>query len=157
MDKLMLIEKIMISRNLSYRNYSRHAAYPVPYEEGRVTLTLTELEILRVIGSSGSISPMDLTYAMGRTKGAISQLLSKLSAKALIAERVDEQDQRKKQCFLTPLGQRVYKEDKERTLKLYGRIADMLESIEAKSLEDYLVINEMMREGIKNYFEFENM
>jgi len=87
--------------------YSLITRKPKDYGTGDM-LYFTEVHTLAMIGRQGEVNITRLAELMGVTKGAISQTISKLTAKGLILRK---QNKNKKEVFLnlTDKGLTVYR------------------------------------------------
>jgi len=96
-----------------------------------VTLTAPEIHALVRIAASPGIHALALAEASGVTRGAMSQLLSRLERKSMVRRRVDEDNASRKRLELTGLGaeavrghERFHERLDGRFLELLGRVPD---------------------------------
>lgn len=67
-------------------------------------VTVAEWVILRALLADESLSASSLADTLGLTRGAVSKLIDRLSAKRLLTARVVRQDRRYQHLRLTPAG-----------------------------------------------------
>ena len=68
---------------------------------------MAEWVVMRELLSAGDIHPSQLAESLGMTRGAISKLVGRLSAKKLVACRAVKGDQRYQSVELTATGRKL--------------------------------------------------
>jgi len=86
------------------RFVSNHVSHSFQLKVEANGVTVSEWVLMREIYRLGRTSPSDLVTATGLTKGAVSKLLSRLEAKALMSRAVVDSDRRNHVVQLTPEG-----------------------------------------------------
>lgn len=97
-------------------------------EYGGVSLYQAEVHIVEMIGDNPGISASDIASRIGVTKGAISQLITKLMAKELLDKRAAKDNLRVHELYLTPQGLRVHEQHARQEQALIEAISAALES-----------------------------
>lgn len=69
--------------------------------------TTVEVHTVTYIGLHPGITGKEIAHAMGKTKGAVSQILKKLTAEGLIYRKANTEDAKKQHLFLTEKGQQL--------------------------------------------------
>lgn len=70
-----------------------------------ITYTTVEVHTATYIGIHPGITSKEIAQVMGKTPGAVSQILKKLDAEELIYREADAQDAKKQHLYLTDKGQ----------------------------------------------------
>jgi DNA-binding MarR family transcriptional regulator len=92
--------------NLGYwlRFVSNHVAHAFRLKIEARGVTMSEWAVLRELHRLGTTSPGVLAGALGLSKGAVSKLVDRLVAKALVDRSVTEEDRRQQALVLTRTG-----------------------------------------------------
>ena len=100
--------------------YARSEELPIRVADG-VEVTTREAHTIEVVGSRKQLSVTELATALGITKSAASQMVSRLCDKGFLEKRQAPHSNKEFQLTLTPLGQQAFEaharfhgEDKER-------------------------------------------
>ena len=105
-----------------------------PRNFGGVALHKAEVHILEIIGNRPGINVSDIAAMLNVTKGAISQIVSKLHAKKLIEKRIAGENMRINELRLTPQGEMVHKAHEEQEAALVAAVKRQLEHCDEKSI-----------------------
>ncbi len=122
-DILGLIEKVEKIRKSSV------------YDAGYVTIMSSEMETIKTIGDNEPIHVTRLAELLGVTKGAVSQQLTKLEKKGLIAKNTDSENASRKLISLTYLGRRMYERHDRFHKELNLMVEELLQSASKESRE----------------------
>jgi|GEM_PF-162038 len=76
---------------------------PHDYGTGKI-YTAVEIHLLKHIGDHPGITPSELAYDFGRTRGAISQIIGKLENYGLIERTPHSEKKNRQALYLTPQG-----------------------------------------------------
>lgn len=102
----------------SISNLESHAGYWLRFVSNHVShafrlkveshgVTVAEWVVLRALFDSEGVNPSLLAEAIGVTRGAVSKLVERLSAKRLVACRSEQRDRRYQVVKLTVSGRRL--------------------------------------------------
>ena len=83
------------------------------YGGPRGNMGSSQAQVLSILREKGSVSQRDLQYELGIQPGSVSELLSKLESKGLLARSVNEQDRRRVMLELTEEGRQTAPEKTE--------------------------------------------
>jgi DNA-binding MarR family transcriptional regulator len=111
-----------------------------PREYGGVTLYRAEVHILEIIGKRSGITASDIVNAMDVTKGAISQIISKLSAKGLLQKSSRAENMRIQELCLTEKGAEVLLHHNEREKELMEKVMPEIEKYRTEDLARFVTI-----------------
>lgn len=89
------------------RLVSNHVSYGFKRRLEGEGVTVAEWVVLRSLFDDDGIQPSVLSERLGLTRGAISKLLARLAAKALLVIREDPADGRAQRVRLSPAGRRL--------------------------------------------------
>ena len=89
------------------RFVSNHVSHSFQLKVEANGVTVSEWVLMREIYRLGRTSPSDLVTATGLSKGAVSKLLTRLEAKALMSRAVVDRDRRNHVVQLTPEGREL--------------------------------------------------
>lgn len=70
-------------------------------------VTIAEWVVLRIVFNVPDARPSQIADQIGMTRGAVSKLVDKLTAKGLIRPRAETSDRRRLTLILTPKGRRL--------------------------------------------------
>jgi len=70
-------------------------------------VTVAEWVVLRALYGAGRMKPSEVATTIGLTRGAVSKLLDRLVAKALVVVQADRSDRRAQAVTLTAKGRRL--------------------------------------------------
>jgi DNA-binding MarR family transcriptional regulator len=122
---------------------------PRDYGNG-VSMTLLEAEVCALIARNEGVTGSELSEELAVTRSATSQIISKLKAKGLVAERPSESDAKRKRLSLTPHGHdaaavaddfkaamadALFGGENTRELHAYLRFVTKLESFHARAVK----------------------
>ena len=79
-----------------------------PYEFGDTALYAAEVHVLEMIGTNPGITATDIVNNMQVTKGAISQIVSKLHRKGLVQKSSRKGNMKTQEITLTDKGMEVF-------------------------------------------------
>ncbi len=88
-----------------------------------VSLTPTEVKVLRVIERQDSCTPLRLTRVLNRDKAQITRMLATLEKKQLIARKQNPEDKRSQLIEVTDYGSQLIKESKRPEAHITERMA----------------------------------
>ncbi len=108
---------------------------PVSY--AGVPLHKAEAHILEIVGRHPGVTASDMAGMFQVTKGAVSQLVSKLSEKELLERRPRADNMRIKELYLTPLGREACDEHEKREGLLVRELQGVLESIPEEDVRKF--------------------
>ena len=95
-DDLYVFHSILTARNAFRRDYGTGELY-----------TIVEIHTIAAISEHEGITGSELAKLFFKTKGAITQIVSKLEEKGLIRKEKDEHDKKCIHLYLTPKGKRL--------------------------------------------------
>ncbi|GAB7081643.1 MarR family winged helix-turn-helix transcriptional regulator [Megalodesulfovibrio paquesii] len=87
--------------------YARSEELPIRVTDG-VEVTTREAHTIEVVGSRKQLSVTELATALGITKSAASQMVSRLCDKGFLEKRQAPHSNKEFQLTLTPLGQQAF-------------------------------------------------
>jgi DNA-binding MarR family transcriptional regulator len=95
-----------LTSHLGYwlRHVSNHVSHAFALKIEAKGVTVAEWVVLRDLYDTGSIAPSRLAQRLGMTRGAITKLADRLTAKALVERMADAGDGRAQTLALTPGG-----------------------------------------------------
>jgi DNA-binding MarR family transcriptional regulator len=89
------------------RLVSNHVSHAFKLKVEERGVTVAEWVVLRVLFDADRLHPSDVAERMGMTRGAISKLLERLSAKKLVAVTIERGDRRYQSVCLTAAGRKI--------------------------------------------------
>jgi len=89
------------------RFVSNHVSHAFMQKLGAKGVTVAEWIVLQEVLQAGETRPSHLADRLGMTRGAISKLVERLSAKELVERRASENDRRSQCVSLTARGRRL--------------------------------------------------
>lgn len=111
-----------------------------PREYGGVTLYRAEVHILEMIGKRSGITASDIVNTMDVTKGAISQIISKLSAKGLLQKSSRAENMKIQELCLTEKGTEILLHHNEREKELMEKVMPEIEKYRTEDLARFVTI-----------------
>ena len=111
-----------------------------PFVYGKTTLYRAEVHILEIIGKSAGITATDIVNDMDITKGAISQIISKLLTKGLVDRSFQEDNMKNQELYLTDLGRQVLNYHEEHEQELKRKVMAELKKCRAEDIEKFTAI-----------------
>lgn len=104
-----------------------------------ILITVAEIHTIDAIGKSGSINLINLSKAIGVTKGSVSQMIYKLVDKGLVNKSVSPSSDREIVITLTKKGQQAFDGHRQMhidsALKMNSLVDDMPQEVLAVSLQ----------------------
>lgn len=101
---------------------------PIDYGTGELYHT-REIHMLSYIADHPGISPSEAARHWNQTRGAISQMLRKLTDRGLIRTVPDENDRRSSALYVTPKGELLDHKHKEYDTMIIEKYLDLLRSL----------------------------
>jgi DNA-binding MarR family transcriptional regulator len=89
------------------RFVSNHVSHAFRLKVEALGVTVAEWVVLRLLLDAGPIHPSRIARSLGMTRGAVSKLVDRLSAKNLVACRADHADRRYQTVALAPSGRKL--------------------------------------------------
>jgi DNA-binding MarR family transcriptional regulator len=144
-----IAEAITISLLRVINKIQQGRRIPRDYGNG-VSMTLLEAEVCALIARNEGVTGSELSEELAVTRSATSQIISKLKAKGLVAERPSESDAKRKRLSLTPHGHdaaavaddfkaamadALFGGENTRELHAYLRFVTKLESFHARAVK----------------------
>lgn len=117
-------------------------------EYGGVPLYKAEVHILEIIGKNPGITGSDIAKKMEVTKGAISQIISKLLKKDLMEKRIYEDNMRIHELHLTPQGLGVFEQHILHEQRLIDSILEDLKKCSEKDINAFTSIVDSLADYI---------
>lgn len=111
-----------------------------PREFGNTSLYRAEVHILEIIGKRPGLSGSDIVKDMKVTKGAVSQIISKLSKKGLIEKSPNADDMKIQELNLTRKGVEVLFHHSEHEKKLIQRVRSELTNCRMEDIHAFTTI-----------------
>jgi DNA-binding MarR family transcriptional regulator len=112
----------------------------LPYEYGRTTLYRAEVHILEIIGKKSGITASDIVNDMEITKGAISQIISKLFKKGLLQKSFKADNKKIQELYLTKKGAEVLSYHDEHEKELIKKLISELRRCRTEDIEKFTTI-----------------
>jgi DNA-binding MarR family transcriptional regulator len=119
-----------------------------PTEYAGYRLHKAEVHLVEVIGKVPGITVSDIADSMGVTKGAVSQLTSKLMQKGLIEKRHREDNQRVQALHLTGAGLGVFRDHERVERALVEAVLGELEHCDTKAVARFTAIIDRVTEFV---------
>ncbi|AIQ12339.1 MarR family winged helix-turn-helix transcriptional regulator [Paenibacillus durus] len=98
-------------------------------------LTPSEIHTIEAIGSEGGVLMSELAARLGITKGAVTQLITRLEAKELVKRSPHPNDSRGVLISLTEQGMEAYAAHEEVHLRFYDQLRSQLTDQEIEIFE----------------------
>ena len=111
----------------------------------------SEIHTIEAIGNEEGIIARDLASAMGVTKGAISQTITKLCGKELVEKRAAELNDKEAPLFLTETGRRAYRGHIDFHRRMFDEFSDILTQVPEQQLELFGHVLEKIDNTLKGY------
>jgi DNA-binding MarR family transcriptional regulator len=131
-EKLILALKRMVNIIATGKNR--------PYQYGNITLYRAEVHILEMIGKQNGITASDIVNNIGVTKGAISQIISKLFKKRLIHRTTKADNIKIHELHLTKKGMQVLSFHNEYEKELMKKILPELRKLSTETISSFTSI-----------------
>ncbi|PAV29636.1 MarR family transcriptional regulator [Virgibacillus profundi] len=110
-------------------------------------LGISPILVLSELKSKGPRKQVELAETLGYTKGAMTNIATKLTKLELAERLYDESDRRTIQLKITPAGEIALNEAQEIGQKVFMELFDVLSEEE---INQYLVIQEKLVKGIQD-------
>jgi DNA-binding MarR family transcriptional regulator len=120
-----------------------------PFEYSNITLYRAEVHILEIIGKQSGIIAADIVDSMEVTKGAISQIISKLFNKGLIHKSAKADNMKTQELYLTKKGMDVLLYHDEHEKELMKKIMSELKNCRTEDVEKFVLIVNSITDFIK--------
>lgn len=109
----------------------------LPHNEG---LSLSELGVLRSLGSTDGMRISDLASNQEMTQPGMTQLVTRMARAGLVAREADPADRRAVRVVATPTGRRLFEERDASRVALFSALYERLEAEEKRRLHDALPV-----------------
>ena len=119
-----------------------------PVKYGKVELYRAEVHILEIIEKNEGIIATGITQMMAVTKGAVSQIITKLQKKGLIIKKDKGDNLKIKELFLTEKGKEVIKYHEEREKALIMSLGSDFETLKDEDIKKFTNIINRVSEHI---------
>ncbi len=114
-------------------------------------LTPSDIHTIDAIGLEGTMLMSELASRLGVTKGAITQLIDKLQAKALVTRSPHPQDSRSSIVSLTELGKEAYVAHEAMHLAYYEQLRTQLSEQEIEVFEKSIdILNTVLHDMLNH-------
>lgn len=117
---------------------------------GTEPLNTAAIHLIDVIGKHPDYNATQIAQVLGNTKGAVSQMASKLERKSLIQRQKSGENEKELTFLLTESGQRVFDGHEQLHAELYQRLGEILGEFSAgdvaKIKRAFAAIEECMTE-----------
>lgn len=115
--------------------YNADSKKPRKYGKNQIILYSAETHMIEVIGAAKKITTSQLAQTMAVTKGAVSQITTKLLQKGLIAKETFAKNPHTFYVVLTPLGQEVYVEHRDYYEQMIQSVSGIYSEMSQESKE----------------------
>lgn len=78
------------------------------FAKANLDLTKEQMIVLKKLSYEDGLSQNDLAFLMLRNKSSLTRLLAKMERKGYITRRLNLEDKRVKQVFITPKGREIF-------------------------------------------------
>lgn len=117
-------------------------------------LTMTEIHMLVDISETENITATEISKSTNRTKGAISQIITKLVKKGYVEKKIDIKDAKISFLTLTDSGKAISDEHKKYDIKQLSKTVDrLLENCSLEEIEHFYKVlecyNKILTEDIE--------
>lgn len=103
-----------------------------------LSVSVSQLAALWHLQRSGGATGAELARVLGNDKAAVSRLLRRLEAKALVERRRDPDDRRKQQVVLTPAGHGKASEGLAELARANALLTDGFDEAELRTVARFL-------------------
>ncbi|MDA8135442.1 MAG: MarR family transcriptional regulator [Desulfobacteraceae bacterium] len=110
------------------------------FKYGNTTLFRAEVHILERIDRQSGINASDIADSMEVTKGAISQIISKLLNKGLIKKSTKADNLKIQELYLTEKGSEVLSSHADQEKELIDKVSSILENCRTEDIEKFILI-----------------
>ncbi len=117
--------------------YSRIEKQPIALDNG-IALTTKEIHTIQAIGDAKKIIVTDIGKHFGVTKGAASQMVSRLVAKGFVTKTVSQETNKEYLLSLTSLGKKAYEIHENMHGQDMDKLLSSLNEFSDKSLCDFI-------------------
>lgn len=104
----------------------------------RYDMTVSQMRILDILGTAGTVSAQQLATALGVTPSTVTTSVDRLVRRGLVSRQEDPADRRRKRLSLTEEGQRVNEATLSQGLGLMDNVLKELTEKELGDLERLL-------------------
>ncbi len=111
-----------------------------PFVYGNTTLFRAEVHILDLIGKRSGCTATDIVNDMEITKGAISQIISKLLIKGLVERFFQEDNMKNQELYLTEKGRQVLSYHAAHEQELRKKIMTELKKCSMEDVDRFTLI-----------------
>lgn len=146
-DRFEVFSQVLESFYDMIRTISNY--YYEPREYGtKHKITVMEAHMIQEIARNPDAGITDLTNRLNKTKGAVSQIVDKLTLKGLVVKESDKSDNRKKRLILTEDGEKINKYHQELDNRFFMKVFKHLPEFEKSELEEYFAKHNKIMEAI---------
>ncbi|BFR48495.1 MarR family transcriptional regulator [Nitratidesulfovibrio sp. HK-II] len=103
-----------------------------------------EIHLIEMIGQNPGVTAWQIADILKVTKGAVSQLSTKLLNKEVLEKRYHPNDSRVHELYLTALGWKAYEEHERHEMALVGDILSRLEKMSDNDVEAFASVVDMV-------------
>lgn len=126
----------------------------IPIDHGTGDLLYaSEINILEIIGKYPGINMTELAQKRGVTKGAVSQIVTKLVKKQLVLKNQAPDNDKTLSLQLTPLGKVAFENHEKFHAKYDSPMIEKLKSMNAEQLATISETFEMLEDTIDSYLK----
>lgn len=123
--------------------YNKSEKKPKDYGINEV-LYRSEIHTIEAIGKNNKINVTQLAAYLGITKGAVSQMIDKLTKKDLVSKNTISETENEVALELTRKGWLVFNGHEEYHKEFYGEISKHLSKLSEESIQEVLdILNEL--------------
>lgn len=145
-DRHLLIYKFV----MSYSDY----IYSVHKYDNEMELTMIEAHTLSYIEDFPGVTPTDITEYWHKTKGYISNMITRLVKKGLIEKKKKEGNAKNIHLYITEKGLKISRAHKIFDIDDIGKTqSQLLKKCTVEDLESFYKVLDVYNEIIKNDFE----
>lgn len=101
---------------------------------GTEPLNTPAIHLIDVIGKHNNITTTEIAEILGVTKGAVSQMTSKLERRKFIKRKKDKGNEKEVHFFLTAEGLKVYQEHEKLHEELYSELETLFSQFEDEDM-----------------------
>lgn len=125
----------------------------IVYSDNNISINTGAIHLIDAIGKHSNSNMTEIAGILGITKGAVSQMVTKLSAKGLIIKSKDDLNDKDIRLSLTEYGEKVYHEHEKLHEEMYKDLQLCLNDITPSELNHISEILDKVDSHMNKYLE----
>ena len=146
MDRLALVERILLECTQSAVAVTGFLEKPRKYNEEEENLFMREVHFVVALGTEKHITMSDMASRLNITRGAVTQIATRLEKKGYIVRAKDPRDKRQTTVCLTEKGRLLCEEHIAYDRQKHIRASEYLGEFSDEDLAKFIRYEQLIRE-----------